>query len=92
MDRLKRAKTDVQRKFADLQATSPHSFQNLRREVKPGGRSGNCTGTFGKNSLITFAVRNFIRTLDIRWQRNVTEALEMLADAALVIGSEMQRA
>src|SRR6266436_2419637 len=56
------------------------------------GGSSDRAGTFSEYGLIALAVRRFIGALDVRRQWNMTEALEMPADAALVMRSETQRA
>src|SRR5258708_7859553 len=44
----------------------------------------------GENGLIALAVGTFIGAFDVRRQRNMAEALEMPADAALVMRNETQ--
>src|SRR5260370_5156707 len=52
----------------------------------------NRAGTLGENGLIALAVRSFIGALDIRRKRDMAEALEMPADAGLVMRKEPQSA
>src|SRR5258708_4535584 len=92
MDRLKRAEAYAQREFANLYPPLANSLQNFRREVKTGRGSRNRSGTFGENGLVALAIRNFIRSLDVQRKRNMSEALEVAADAALVIRNKSQRA
>jgi len=60
--------------------------------MKTGGRCGNRAGALGEDGLIALAVRSFIGAVDVRRKRNMTKPLEMLADAALVMRNEAQRA
>src|SRR5260370_9274299 len=60
--------------------------------MKTSGGGRNRAGTLGENGLIALAVRSFIGALDVRRKRDMAEALEMPADAGLVMRKEPQSA
>ena len=56
--------------------------------MKTGSGCSNRAGTLGENGLVALAIRSFIGTFDVRWKRNMTEALKMLAEpnTAMTVG------
>src|SRR5690242_8951485 len=60
--------------------------------MQAGSWSGDRSRTLRKNGLIAIAVGSFIFAFNVRWERDVSETLEMLANRALVLRGESQSA
>src|SRR5437660_219619 len=75
-DGLERSQSHPQGDFANINAPRAQAVANRRREVQTGGWSGHGAAPAGKNRLVAFAVRGFIRAGDVGRERNVAQALD----------------
>src|SRR6476646_4207378 len=92
MDWLERAQPNVERKFASFSASCPNSIENLRSKVEACGWRRHGTGVFRKYRLVTRAIGDFVVTLDVRRQWNVTERFQERVNFRGHRGSELNGA
>ena len=89
---LKRAKTHIQRKLANLRSARAYSFQDFLGKMKTRGGGSNRARIPGKHGLIAFAIRRLVCAFDVRRQRHVAKPLHMLVHGSVVMRDEAQRA
>src|SRR5215469_5362420 len=80
---LKCPKPDVEGHVRDFDAALRERFKNRRREMQPRGWGRYRISLPGINGLVTLAIERFVRALDIRRKRNVTEPIERLMQTVL---------
>src|SRR5215470_4028609 len=74
MHRLKRSQPDVQRDLGYLDSPQPDFRQSLRSEVESGRWSRNAPPIPRIDSLVTFAVLQFVLSGNIGWQGDMSKA------------------
>ena len=83
--RLEGARTNVQRHKRHLHAFGAQFFQQRLVKMQTCGRGCNRARFFAINGLIKFAVSVFVRTVDIRRQRHMADAVENIQHRAFII-------
>src|ERR1019366_10047552 len=73
---LKRTKSDVQRDFGSFDATGADAVEHFGREVQSGSRSRDRAQRLGINRLALLAIERRVGTVDVRRQRDVSDALD----------------
>jgi len=78
--RLEGADPHVQRHPGDLDAGGGDLFQQALREVETGRGCGHGSGAAGVDRLIALAVLRRVRPVDVRWQGDVAQPLQVGLD------------
>src|SRR5580704_9695330 len=81
--RFKRAQSDVQCDFRNLDSPRAQSLENLGREVESCRRRSHRASLPRIDRLIPFPIERFIRALDVWWQRNVTKSCKRFLKTSL---------
>src|SRR5206468_12794851 len=62
------------------------------RKVQPRSRSSNRPGIFCKHRLISLAIIRLVRSINVRWQRNMTELFDVLPHTRSIMRDEAKSA
>lgn len=81
--RLESSQPHVEGDLASLHTAGAQAFKGSLREMKTRRRGGHRAPDFCVNGLVGFAVRRFIAAVNVGRQRDVTQAIDGILDAAL---------